>query len=193
MRPGQHFAALMVLGLTCFLTAEAQRKGGPTRLEEHVGFRIAIIYTAEFLDPKTGIARVAVALESLNREFAGRQSDLQDMKRLRALEAELAVIRGTASPATIMDKQRELNGLKENRLAANTEQAFERRRQEILAPVYSQIQHALGDYGRSHNLQIIIDGSAVPVVYAADAVNITRAFVTDFNAKNPPAAGVGAP
>jgi len=37
--------------------------------------------------------------------------------------------------------------------------------------------------------KIIIDGSAVPVAYAADAVNITRAFVREFNAKNVPAVG----
>lgn len=194
MRGNPRFAALTLIGLSSLLTANAQKRVGPTGVNaEAEGYRIAIVYTADFLDPKTGIARVAVALESLNREFAGRQSALQDMKRLRALESEIAVIRATASPATVMDKERELNQLRGDRLAADTEQAFERRRQEILAPVYARIQQSLGDYGRGHNVQIIIDGSTVPVVYAADAVNITRAFIREFNAKNPPATGVGAP
>jgi hypothetical protein len=33
----------------------------------------------------------------------------------------------------------------------------------------------------------------VPVVYAADSIDITRAFITDFNSKNPATASVPTP
>jgi hypothetical protein len=32
---------------------------------------------------------------------------------------------------------------------------------------------------------VIVDGSQVPFVYAADNIDITRAFITEFNSKNP--------
>jgi hypothetical protein len=37
---------------------------------------------------------------------------------------------------------------------------------------------------------VIVDGSQVPVVYASDAIDITRAFINEFNAKNPATASV---
>ena len=40
---------------------------------------------------------------------------------------------------------------------------------------------------------VIIDGSQVPMVYAADALDITRAFITEFNTKNPATASIAAP
>ena len=183
-------AHVALVGLSCVVAGQAQQKSGANAVAARGGetARIAIIYTADFEDARAGIGSMNRALESLTREFAGRQTDLRDMKQLHALEAELAGISDSASPA-VMDKLQELNRLKVNRQAQDTEIAYERRRQEILAPVYAAIQGSLVDYARSHKVEIIIDGSAVPVAYAADAVNITRAFIKDFNAKNPPAVG----
>jgi hypothetical protein len=39
----------------------------------------------------------------------------------------------------------------------------------------------------------VIDGSRVPVVYAADSLDITRAFINEFNSKNPATAAVTEP
>jgi hypothetical protein len=32
---------------------------------------------------------------------------------------------------------------------------------------------------------MIIDGSQTPILYAADAMDITRIFINDYNSKNP--------
>jgi hypothetical protein len=40
---------------------------------------------------------------------------------------------------------------------------------------------------------VIVDGSQVPVVYAADSIDITRAFINEFNSKNPATAAVTQP
>ena len=42
-------------------------------------------------------------------------------------------------------------------------------------------------------VNVIIDGSQVPLVYAADALDITRPFINDFNSKNPATASVTPP
>jgi hypothetical protein len=32
---------------------------------------------------------------------------------------------------------------------------------------------------------VILDGNQVPLVYAADGVDVTRAFIAEYNSKNP--------
>ena len=56
---------------------------------------------------------------------------------------------------------------------------------EMFSPLQEDIGKALEAYAKSHNINVIIDGSQVPLVYAADALDITRAFINEFNSKNP--------
>ena len=46
---------------------------------------------------------------------------------------------------------------------------------------------------KARGITVIVDGSQVPVVYAADSIDITRAFIADFNSKNPATASVTQP
>jgi hypothetical protein len=32
---------------------------------------------------------------------------------------------------------------------------------------------------------MVIDGSQAPILYAADSLDITKAFISDYNSKNP--------
>ena len=41
---------------------------------------------------------------------------------------------------------------------------------------------------QAHGISVIIDGNQIPLVYVADSVDITRAFIIEFNSKNPVAA-----
>jgi hypothetical protein len=50
-------------------------------------------------------------------------------------------------------------------------------------PRHYVIFHARG-------ITVIVDGSQVPMVYADDKIDITRAFINDFNSKNPATASV---
>ena len=52
---------------------------------------------------------------------------------------------------------------------------------------------ALEAFAKQRGINVIIDGSQVPVVYAADSIDITRAFINDFNSKNPATASVTPP
>jgi Skp family chaperone for outer membrane proteins len=56
-----------------------------------------------------------------------------------------------------------------------------------------EIAKALEVYAKQHNINVLIDGSQVPLVYAADSIDITRAFINDFNGKNPATAAVTTP
>jgi len=48
-------------------------------------------------------------------------------------------------------------------------------------------------FAKARGITVIVDGSQVPVVYAADNIDITRAFIADFNSKNPATAAVTQP
>jgi Skp family chaperone for outer membrane proteins len=48
-----------------------------------------------------------------------------------------------------------------------------------------EIGKALEVFAKSRGINVIIDGAQVPLLYAADSTDITRAFISDFNSKNP--------
>ena len=52
-------------------------------------------------------------------------------------------------------------------------------------PLQDDISKALDVYARARGITLILDGSMMPLVYAADGLDITRAFMADYNSKNP--------
>jgi Skp family chaperone for outer membrane proteins len=158
--------------------------------------KMALIYSEAFLDAKTGIARFSVLLGTLNREFQPRQTELTGLaQRIEALTKEINDQRAVAAPASIQQKQDQLDQLKKDyqRKGEDAEAAYNRRRQEIFAPLQQDIGKALEAFAKARGITVIVDGSQVPMVYAADSIDITRAFIADFNAKNPATASVPQP
>jgi Skp family chaperone for outer membrane proteins len=158
--------------------------------------RIALIYSEAFFQEKTGIARFMVLFNTLNREFLPRQTELQGMqKRIETLTNEVNQAQAAASvvdPKSIQLKIDQLETLKTDlkRKGEDAQAAYNRRKQEIFSPLQEEIGKALEAYAKARNINVIIDGTAVPLVYAADALDITRAFINEFNSKNPATAAV---
>ena len=44
---------------------------------------------------------------------------------------------------------------------------------------------ALDTYAKARSITMVIDGSQVPILYAVVSMDITRAFISDYNVKNP--------
>jgi Skp family chaperone for outer membrane proteins len=155
--------------------------------------KIALIYSDMFLDAKTGIARFNTLVTTLNREFQPRQTELQGMQqRIQAFTDDITKTAAVADPRTLQTKQDQLDQLKKEfqRKGEDAQAAYDKRRKEMFTPLQDDIGKALEAYAKSHNINVIIDGSQVPLVYAADALDITRAFINDFNSKNPATAAV---
>src|SRR6267143_433442 len=155
--------------------------------------KIALIYSDAFLDSKTGIARFNTLVTTLNREFQPRQTELQGLQtRIQALTDDITKTAPVADPKTVQTKQDQLDQLKKDfqRKGEDAQVAYDRRRKEIFTPLQDDIGKALEAYAKAHSINVIIDGSQVPLVYAADALDITRAFINDFNSKNPATAAV---
>ncbi|HKR62073.1 MAG TPA: OmpH family outer membrane protein [Pyrinomonadaceae bacterium] len=158
--------------------------------------KIAVIYSDLFLDDKTGIARFTTLLNTLNREFQPRQTELQQIQqRATALNDEIEKTKSVADPKTISAKIEQLEGYKVElkRKGEDAQQAYDKRRKEIFTPLQDSIGKALEAFAKQRGITVLIDGSQVPVVYAADSIDITRAFINDFNGKNPATASVTPP
>jgi Skp family chaperone for outer membrane proteins len=138
-------------------------------------------------------------MSSLNREFQPRETELKQIEqKMTALQDELTKI-GTASSVVSQDsiraKQDQLEQLKKEyqRKGEDAQALYTKRRGELFAPLNEDIGKALEVYAKAHNINVIIDGSQVPFVYAADAIDITRSFIIEFNTKNPATAALTPP
>jgi Skp family chaperone for outer membrane proteins len=155
--------------------------------------KMAMIYSDAFLDPKTGIARFNSLLGTLNREFQPRQTELQGLQtRINTLAKEIDDQSAVAAPDSIRQKRDQLAQLNTDfkRKGEDAEAAYAKRRQEIFTPLQQDIGKALEVFAKARGINIIVDGSQVPLVYASDALDITTEFIKEFNAKNPATASV---
>ena len=155
--------------------------------------KMAVIYTDVFLDPKSGIAKFNTVLNKLNGEFQKTKDDLTQLQnRAQALEAEISKLQ-SAPEGTPIDQRSlqakidQLEQMKKDiqRKAEDAQAAYNRRRQELFAPLQDEIGKVLEVFAKSRGINVIIDGAQVPLLYAADSTDITRAFISDFNSKNP--------
>ncbi|HYJ88629.1 MAG TPA: OmpH family outer membrane protein [Pyrinomonadaceae bacterium] len=186
------FAFAFVLALAVSPALAQTRPAAPTTTPAPAGnvpeSKIALIYSDAFLDAKTGIGRFNTLITTLNREFQPRQTELQTLQqRIQTLTDDISKTAAVADPKTIANKQEQLDALKKDfqRKGEDAQAAYNKRRTEMFSPLQEDIGKALEAYAKAHNIHVIIDGSQVPLVYAADALDITRPFINEFNTKNP--------
>jgi Skp family chaperone for outer membrane proteins len=152
--------------------------------------KMAVIYTDAFLDQKTGILKFGNVVGKLNGEFKQVKDELDGMQtRAQTLEAEINNLRqnATTPPATLQTKIDQLEQLKKDaqRKGEDAQASYSRRRQELFMPLQEEIGKALEAFAKARGINVIIDGAQVPLLFAAESIDITRAFITDFNTKNP--------
>jgi outer membrane protein len=163
--------------------------------------KLAIIYTDEFLDAKTGILKFTSVLNRLNGEFQKIKDELTAMNnRAAALEAEINKLRDAPAGTPIdqpalQAKIDQLEQLKKDiqRKAEDAQNAYNKRRAELFQPLQVEIGTALEAFAKARGINVVIDGSSVPLLYFAENTNITRAFIAEFNSKNPVTAATPAP
>jgi Skp family chaperone for outer membrane proteins len=160
--------------------------------------KMAVIYTDAFLDQKAGIAKFNSVLAKLNGEFKQIKDELDGMQtRAQTLEAEINNLRqNSATPAaTLQTKIDQLDQLKKDaqRKGEDAQASYSRRRQELFLPLQDEIGKALEVFAKARGINVIIDGAQVPLLYAAESIDITRAFIAEFNSKNPVTAATPTP
>ena len=200
MNIARTFAAVALLA-TVAVSASAQQRpaappAAPATQVAVPDSKIAMIYSDAFMDPKTGIAKFNSLLTTLNREFQPRQSELQTLQtKIQTLNKEINDTQNVADPNALRTKRDQLEQLNTElkRKGEDAEAAYNKRRQDIFLPLQQDIGKALEVFAKARGITVIVDGSQVPVVYAADSIDITRAFINEFNSKNPATAAVTTP
>jgi Skp family chaperone for outer membrane proteins len=202
MKIARFSAAVAVLTVAAFCVSAQQKPApqtaaaAPQTTVAVPDSKMAMIYSDAFLDPKNGIARFNSLLGTLNREFQPRQAELQTLQtKISTLTKEIEDTQTVADPNALRTKRDQLTQMttEYKRKGEDAEAAYAKRRQEIFLPLQQDIGKALEVFAKARGITVIVDGSQVPVVYAADSIDITRAFITDFNSKNPATASVTQP
>jgi Skp family chaperone for outer membrane proteins len=154
--------------------------------------KIALVDTTAFSDEKSGITRYLNAVKTLEPEFRSRTHELEQLQnQIKAIEGEIAKLSGNSvvGSETIQAKQQESQRL-QRELKYKKEQAdadYEKRFNEVLRPLSADIGKALDEYASQHGLTMILDISKLaPAVLSVNpAMDITRAFIAEYNRKNP--------
>lgn len=159
--------------------------------------KIAFIDTGAFGDEKEGIVRYVNAMKALEAEFKPRQDELNNMNnRIKAIADEINKLNagGASSPVapqTIQAKQDEGEKLQRD-LKYKKEQAdadFQRRYNEVISPISSDIGKALDQFAQSQGITLILDigrlMQAGAVLTANPNMDVTKAFVSEYNRTHP--------
>ena len=160
--------------------------------------KIAFIDTGAFGDEKAGITKYVNAVKSLEREFDPRQKELANMQtRIKAIADEIGKLSGSTvvDPKTIQSKQEEGERLQRD-LKYKKEQAdadFQKRYAEVVGPISQEIGKALDQFATQRGITMILDISklAPAVLTVNPAMDVTAAFITEYNGKNPATASAG--
>jgi Skp family chaperone for outer membrane proteins len=162
--------------------------------------KIAVIDTSVFSDEKAGIFRVIDAAKSLQNEFRGRQQDLQtEQTRLNTLVEDIRKLRqvNPVDQKTIQAKQDE--GLRLQQDFDTKKQRFqedyESRYNQVMGPVSQQIGKELDQFAAQHGITMTLDVSKMlpAILTALPTVEVTAAFIAEFNRKNPRVTSVTKP
>jgi Skp family chaperone for outer membrane proteins len=190
------FAAAAILAALTVAVA-ASRQAGAQPAGQAGGAvpagKVAIIDTEKFTDQKAGVARVINAFNTIEREFKPRRDELQGLRtRYDALVKEISAPPAGADQRALATKADEADRLKIDieRRQQDGQRNYERRWNELTRPLFTELNNSLKEYARQRDVAVVVDISklAGAVMVVNNAVDITDAFIADYNRRNPAAA-----
>jgi Skp family chaperone for outer membrane proteins len=154
--------------------------------------KIAVVDTSAFTDEKAGIKRYLNAVKAVEREFEPKNVEFKNLQsRLKSLADEIDKLGASTvvAPSSIQAKREEAERLQRD-LKYKKEQAdadVERRYKEVVGPVSTDIGKALDQFATQNGITMILDISKLlPAVLSVNpAVDVTEAFIAEYNSKNP--------
>ncbi|HLL70815.1 MAG TPA: OmpH family outer membrane protein [Pyrinomonadaceae bacterium] len=195
------FVAASLVTSASAQTAPRTQTAAPAGTSATAG-RIAVIDSSAFSDEKQGIARVVNAMKAVDAQFQPVRTEVQGMQtRYDALVADIQKTKDVADPKTINTKVDQADALKRDitRKTEDAQNAIQKRMQEALGPLQEDVYNSLQAFAQQRGISMIIDASRVPLIYAADSLDITKEFITEYNRAKPatasaaPAGGAARP
>ena len=160
--------------------------------------KFAIIDTDAFNDQANGIKRLVAAFQTVEREFKPRRDEIQGLRtRLEALVKEIDSTKAVADQKALAAKAEQAQQLEIEikRKQEDGQKALDKRVQDLTGPVYQDIGQALQAFARARGLTVIFDVSKMQgvVMVVNDSIDITGAFIADYNQRNPATAAASTP
>jgi outer membrane protein len=206
MRPVRYYIAAAALAALFIATAQAQTPArpagtaGPTSAPagQPGTFRLAVIDSGAFSDDKAGITRVVNAVKQVDAQFQPQRTELQGMQdRYNTLVADIQKKASVQDPKVTAQQQEQAEQLQLQikRKAEDAQAAYQKRMGDVLDPLQQDVFNALQAFAQARGISLIIDlnRNPSPVLYAADSVDITRDFITEYNRTHPATAAAAAP
>ena len=189
------FAAFAILAHT--QTRPATPAGAQSQARPAAGaVNIAIIDSAAFTDDKNGIARVMAAMKQMEAKFQPLRNELRGMReRLNTMRSDLQKKQGiqdakvTAQQAEAADQL----DVQIKRKAEDAQASYQKESLTLLDPLQKDIGQALNTYAQQKGISLLLDVNRVPVVYAANSLDITKDFIAEYNRTHPATAAPAAP
>lgn len=162
--------------------------------------KIAYVNTQAFDDEKAGINRYIAAMKNLQREFAPRQTELENINtRLKAIADEISKTRSVADPKALQLKQEEGEKLQRELeyKKKDYEAAAAKRYEDTVGPINADIVKAMEVFAKARGITMILDISKQAIyesILTVDpAMDVTAAFIAEYNSKNPATASTAGP
>lgn len=152
---------------------------------------IAVIDSSAFGDDKQGIARVAVAMRQLDAKFLPLRNELRGMRdRLNNMRVDLQKKQGIQDAQTTAKQSEDADRLELEikRKAEDAQASYQKESVALLDPLQKDIADALTSYAQAKGISLLFDLNRVPVIYAANNLDITKDFITEYNRTHPAAA-----
>jgi Skp family chaperone for outer membrane proteins len=185
------FAAFAALTAAAQTAAPAARPAAPQGAAAAIAEgKFAIIDTDAFNDPAQGIKRLVAAFQTVEREFKPRRDEIQGLRtRYDALVKEINDTKSVADQKALAAKADQAEQLKVEieRKQQDGQKALDKRVSDLTGPVYQDIGNALQAFARARGLSVIFDVSKMQgvVMVVNEGVDITGAFIADYNQRNP--------
>jgi Skp family chaperone for outer membrane proteins len=149
---------------------------------------IGIIDSGAFSDEKAGIARVMAALRQLETKFQPLRTELRSMReRLSTMRSDIQKKRAVQDAATTARQIEEADRLELQikRKAEDAGSSYQKESDAVTEPLQADILTALNAYAQAKGITLVLDARRVPIIYAAQSIDITRDFIADYNRTHP--------
>ena len=198
------FAAALAAAAAVAANAQTQPAPRPAPAGPATGAAIAegkfaVIDTDAFTDQKQGIQRLVAAFQTVEREFKPRRDELQQLQtRYEGLAKQIQDTQKVADQkalAALADQADTLKTDIEQKQQAG-QKALDKRVKELTDPIYQDIGNALQAFAKQRGISVVFDISkmqGVVMLVNPAGVDITDAFIADYNQRNPASTASTAP
>jgi Skp family chaperone for outer membrane proteins len=176
------FAALFLAVFA--IETRSQTTAPPVAQTPAVPIKLAVIDSGSFGDPKTGIKRLITASNEIETALSPKRQELTNKNnRLQVLAQKSNMGTLTAQEADEADTlKRDIQRGQED-----GQKSLDLLTRQKIAPILNDLGNALQAYAKQRGFDIVVDISKFDgsILLINQGLDITDAFILDFNGRNP--------